>query len=146
MIPMVLVDTSIWVTHFREGHQRLDKLLTEAMVLCHPFIVGELTSGHLQNRREILHLLQSLPMAPVVEFDAVLFFIERRGLMGRGGRLRGRPPYGGGPAGRHIPVDCRPAPTIHGRRTGIRRLWINKNQAERQGAGRWEKRSNLNGL
>jgi hypothetical protein len=27
-----------------------------------------------------------------------------------------------------------------------RRLWINKNQAERQGADRWEKRSNLSGL
>jgi hypothetical protein len=28
----------------------------------------------------------------------------------------------------------------------LMRLWINENQAERQGAGRWEKRSNLNGL
>ncbi len=38
-----------------------------------------------------------------------------------------------------------PEPVIVRRKcgTGRRRLWINKNQTERQGAGRWEKRSGL---
>jgi hypothetical protein len=44
---------------------------------------------------------------------------------------------------RTVQLSFRPSPAA---RSSVRRLWINKNQAERQGAGRWEKRSNLSGL
>jgi predicted nucleic acid-binding protein len=81
---MVLVDTSIWVTHLREGNRHLETLLLDAAVLCHPFIVGELACGNLRNRNEILSLLQTLPMAPTVEFDEFLYFIDRNQLMGIG--------------------------------------------------------------
>ena len=81
---MVIVDTSIWVTHFRQGSRRLEKLLMNAEVMCHPFIIGELACGHLKNRNEIISLLQSLPMAPTIEFDEFLFFIDRHRLMGKG--------------------------------------------------------------
>jgi predicted nucleic acid-binding protein len=81
---MVLVDTSIWVTHLREGNQDLETLLLDAAVLCHPFIVGELACGNLRNRNEILSLLQALPMAPIVEFDEFLHFIDGNQLMGIG--------------------------------------------------------------
>ena len=60
---MVLVDTSVWVRHFREGDPNLERLLGEGEVLCHPFIVGELACGNLKNRQEILSLLQLLPLA-----------------------------------------------------------------------------------
>ena len=49
-----------------------------------PFIIGELACGNLKNRHEILSLLQSLPMAPIIEFDEFLYFIERNELMGIG--------------------------------------------------------------
>ena len=81
---MVLVDTSIWVTHLRQGSRQLEKLLMDAEVMCHPFIIGELACGNLKNRDEILSLLQSLPMAPTIEFDEFLFFIDRNHLMGKG--------------------------------------------------------------
>jgi predicted nucleic acid-binding protein len=81
---MVIVDTSIWVTHLRQGSRQLEKLLVDAEVMCHPFIVGELACGNLKNRTEIISLLQSLPMAPTIEFDEFLFFIERNHLMGKG--------------------------------------------------------------
>ena len=81
---MVLVDTSIWVTHLRQGSRQLEKLLMDAEVMCHPFIIGELACGNLKNRNEILPLLQSLPMAPAIEFDEFLFFIDRNHLMGKG--------------------------------------------------------------
>ncbi len=81
---MVLVDTSIWVTHFRQGSRQLEKLLMDAEVMCHPFIIGELACGNLKNRTEIISLLQSLPMAPTIEFDEFLFFIDRNQLMGKG--------------------------------------------------------------
>jgi predicted nucleic acid-binding protein len=81
---MILVDTSIWVTHLRQGSRQLEKLLMDAEVMCHPFIIGELACGNLKNRNEIISLLQSLPMAPTIELDEFLFFIDRNHLMGKG--------------------------------------------------------------
>jgi len=81
---MVITDTSIWVTHLRQGSRQLEKLLIDAEVMCHPFIIGELACGNLKNRNEIISLLQSLPMAPTIEFDEFIFFIERNQLMGIG--------------------------------------------------------------
>ena len=81
---MVIVDTSIWVTHLRQGSRQLEKLLMDAEVMCHPFIIGELACGNLKNRDEIISLLQSLPMSPTIEFDEFLFFIDRNYLMGKG--------------------------------------------------------------
>jgi len=81
---MVLVDTSIWVTHLRQGSRQLEKLLMDAEVMCHPFIIGELACGDLKNRNEIIPLLQALPMAPTIEPDEFLFFIDRNHLMGKG--------------------------------------------------------------
>ena len=81
---MVLVDTSIWVTHLRQGNRQLENLLMNAEVMCHPFIIGELACGNFKNRNEILSLLRSLPLAPAIEFDQFIFFIERNRLMGIG--------------------------------------------------------------
>jgi predicted nucleic acid-binding protein len=81
---MVLVDTSIWVGHLRQGSRQLEKLLLDAEVVCHPFIIGELACGNIKNRKEILSLLQSLPMAPIIEFNEFLYFIERNKLIGTG--------------------------------------------------------------
>ncbi len=81
---MVLVDTSIWVTYLRQGSQQLEKLLMDAEVMCHPFIIGELACGNLKNRYEIISLLQSLPMAQTIEFDEFLSFIDQNHLMGKG--------------------------------------------------------------
>jgi predicted nucleic acid-binding protein len=81
---MVLVDTSVWVSHFRDTAPRLRALLKNGDVICHPFIVGELACGNLQNRKEILALLQALPSAEVAEHDEVMKFIEQHLLMRRG--------------------------------------------------------------
>jgi predicted nucleic acid-binding protein len=78
---MVLVDTSIWVAHLRHGDRQLERLLMDAEVICHPFIIGELACGNINNRHEILSLLKSLPSAPVIEFDEFLFFIDENQLM-----------------------------------------------------------------
>jgi len=81
---MVLVDTSVWVSHLRNGDAGLEKLLNDGEVVCHPFIVGELACGNLKNRHEILIYLQSLPMAILAEDGEVLRFIENHQLMGKG--------------------------------------------------------------
>ena len=81
---MVLVDTSVWVSHLRHGNKDLQDLLYDGEVVCHPFIVGELACGNLKNRNEILTYLQSLPMTILAEDEEVLKFIENNQLMGKG--------------------------------------------------------------
>ena len=70
--------------HLREGSSHLEALLLDAEVACHPFVLGELACGNIRNRKEVLSLLQSLPMASTLTLDEVLYFIERNDLMGMG--------------------------------------------------------------
>jgi predicted nucleic acid-binding protein len=81
---MVLVDTSVWVAHLREGRDGLVDLLNHAEVTCHPFIIGELSCGNLKSRKTVISLLQALPMVFLVEHEEVLVFIEDHELMGKG--------------------------------------------------------------
>ena len=81
---MVLVDTSVWVSHLRDGNVGLEDLLNDGEVVCHQFIIGELACGNLKNRNEILTYLQSLPMTILAEDQEVLRFIEDHRLMGKG--------------------------------------------------------------
>ena len=81
---MVLVDTSVWVDHLRNGRVGLADLLSEGVVACHPFVIGELACGGLKNRVEILSLLQALPASIVAKHEEVMSFIENHKLMNRG--------------------------------------------------------------
>jgi len=81
---IMLVDTSVWVDHFRQGEPRLSALLMREEVECHPFIIGELACGSIHRRSELLSLLQRLPHVPVGSHSEVLTFVERHRLMGRG--------------------------------------------------------------
>lgn len=81
---MVLVDTSIWVSHLRHGNSRLQKLLEESTVASHPFVLGELACGNISNRTEVISLIRSLPTLDVVEHDELVVFIENNELMGKG--------------------------------------------------------------
>ncbi len=81
---MILVDTSIWVNYFRHGNAHLEKLLSNAEVICHPYIIGELACGNIKNRKEILSLLHALPMASTIDLVEYFYFIEHNKLYGRG--------------------------------------------------------------
>ena len=81
---MILVDTSIWVDHLRRGDAQLAQLLESAVVVTHPFVIGEIACGSLSDRGAVLELLQDLPMAVVADADEILRFIERHRLYGFG--------------------------------------------------------------
>ena len=81
---MILVDTSVWVDHLRNGLPLLANLLQEGEVLIHPWVIGEIACGNLRNRNQVLELLQGLPAAVVASDSEVLLLIERSNLMGRG--------------------------------------------------------------
>jgi len=81
---MILIDSSIWINHFRHGNAELASLLQKVEVLTHSFVIGELACGYLKNRKEILALLKELPAAAVAEHEEVLELVETRKLMGQG--------------------------------------------------------------
>jgi len=81
---MVLVDTSVWVSHLRDGNTELAYLLNNGTVLCHPLIIGELACGNLKDRAVIISFLTLLPMSIEADHDEVLSFIENNRLMGKG--------------------------------------------------------------
>jgi len=81
---MILVDTSVWVEHFRKGVPDLGRLLLEDRVLIHPFVIGEIACGNLGQRAEILGRLCQIPAAMVARDMEVLHLIEERHLWGMG--------------------------------------------------------------
>ncbi len=81
---MILIDTSVWIDHLRDGDEELVTQLNSAQVLTHPFVIGELACGNLVNLNEVLTLMANLPRVAVATDHEVLFFIEQHRLMGRG--------------------------------------------------------------
>jgi predicted nucleic acid-binding protein len=81
---VILVDTSIWIDHFRVGDLRLAALLRDGNVLAHPLVIGELALGHLSRRSEILALLRNLPQARSGTDVEVLGMVEHHRLFGLG--------------------------------------------------------------
>ena len=81
---MVLVDTSVWINHFRRTVPRLVELLHRAGVAVHPFVIGELALGTLRDRRRVLAMLERMPAASVATHSEVMTFVGRRSLAQRG--------------------------------------------------------------
>ena len=80
----VLVDTSVWVGHFKRRNEHLVALLESGMVVCHPFVVVEVACGSPPSRQAAVSMLGQLASMPVATTDEVLDLIERRNLSGRG--------------------------------------------------------------
>jgi predicted nucleic acid-binding protein len=81
---VILVDTSIWIDHWRNSDLRMTSLLEAGEVLVHPFVVGELSLGNLLNRQRVLAMLQDLPQATTATDVEVMGFIDQAALAGSG--------------------------------------------------------------
>jgi len=81
---MVLVDTSIWIDHFRRSDSQLSRLLERGDIVMHPFIIGELLLGRVPRIAEMIDDLNILPKAVVASTDEILRFISNRKLPGSG--------------------------------------------------------------
>ncbi|MDX2143948.1 MAG: PIN domain-containing protein [Rhodospirillaceae bacterium] len=81
---MILVDTSVWIDHFRNSDPQLVGLLQSNQILTHPCVIGEIALGHLRARPMILNMLGKLPQAVVANDDELLGFISQNKLAGVG--------------------------------------------------------------
>ena len=81
----VIVDTSVWVDHFRHNNRALVDLMLQDSVLVHPMVVVEISCGTPPAPRshslENLALLQPCKQATLSE---VLALVEREKLYGLG--------------------------------------------------------------
>jgi len=81
---LILVDTSVWIDHLCYGDSTLANLLNTGRVLAHPFVIGELALGNLQQRDVILNTLNDMPRAKIATDEEVLAFINQNKLYGLG--------------------------------------------------------------
>ena len=81
----VLVDTSVWIAHFRNRNEVLVNLLDRDLVLTHPFVVGEIACGTPPAPR--IKLLDDMGLLTMVQDAGVretMAFIERESIYGLG--------------------------------------------------------------
>jgi predicted nucleic acid-binding protein len=81
---VILVDTSIWIDHFRHQDALLASMLDARRVLAHPFVIGELALGTMTQRDFILARMHRLPRAIVASDVEMLRFIDQQTLSGSG--------------------------------------------------------------
>ena len=81
---MVLVDTSIWIHHLREGSGQLRSMLISGVVLTHPFVLGEIACGNMSQRDVVLDCLASLPSAVMASHEEAIRLLAEQRLHGKG--------------------------------------------------------------
>jgi predicted nucleic acid-binding protein len=81
---MILVDSSVWIDHFRNHNKILESLLFSGSVIIHEFIFGELAIGNFKNRKLIINLLDSIPKITKLNHSEFIFFINHHSLFGKG--------------------------------------------------------------
>jgi predicted nucleic acid-binding protein len=81
----VLVDTSVWVAHFRQINDALVTLIERDCVLSHPMVLAEIACGTPPAPREqTLGDMALLGQASLASWAEVMAFIEREKLYGLG--------------------------------------------------------------
>ena len=84
----VLVDTSVWVGHFKRRNESVVDLMLRDEVLTHPMVLGELACGTPPAPRErTLGDIGLLRPVKQTSWDELMAFIERNKLYGLGGGL-----------------------------------------------------------
>jgi predicted nucleic acid-binding protein len=81
---MILVDSSVWIGHFRHSNHEFQQLLSDDRVLIHPFVIGELACGSMKNRKQVLGYLNLLPLATTATHEEVMHLLDRHALWSRG--------------------------------------------------------------
>lgn len=81
---MILVDTSIWVDHYRQPSTELVELLSLDRVAQHAFVTLEMALGNPKNRDAMVAQFESLEQAVTISQAGMLSFVRTRNLGGTG--------------------------------------------------------------
>lgn len=81
----VLIDTSVWIDHFRHGNAALIDLIGQDRALTHPMVIGEIACGTPPApRTQTLGYIDLLQPCKQASMREVMAFIEREKLYGLG--------------------------------------------------------------
>lgn len=80
----VLIDTSVWIDHFRRSNTALIQLVVCDQVMTHPLIIGEVACGTPPNRKQLLDDLGQLQQVKQATIPEALGFVEQEKLFGLG--------------------------------------------------------------
>ena len=81
---MLIVDTSVWVDHFRRPNKRLATLISDGGIMLHPYVFGELALGGFPTHGPVADEMMELARPPVASATEVLAFIAWAELAGTG--------------------------------------------------------------
>ena len=81
---MIVVDTSIWIDHFKAPVAALEQLSRSEQILGHPFIIGELAVGYLHDWTGTIDALRQLLQAKVATEAEFLTLISTERLAATG--------------------------------------------------------------
>jgi len=81
---LVLVDTSVWISHFKSPENNLIENLRRNLVLTHPMIIGEVLCGTPPNRKYVLNSFLNMRKAREAHLLEVNDFIEKHQVYGLG--------------------------------------------------------------
>jgi hypothetical protein len=79
-----LVDSSVWIDHFRYQNADLADLLQRGLVMTHSLVIGELMCGQLPKRAQTLQTLSDLPQVLAAPDHIVQQAIEGNRWFGKG--------------------------------------------------------------
>ncbi len=80
----ILIDTSVWIDHFRRSNESLANLMALDRILIHPMIIGEIACGTPPNRSKTINDLALFVQVRQATVNEVVSFIEREQLFGLG--------------------------------------------------------------
>lgn len=80
----ILIDTSVWVAHFRQRNAALVALLAADQALMHPMVLGELACGAPPERARTLSDLALLQATQHASLREIMAFVDREQLHGLG--------------------------------------------------------------
>lgn len=80
----VLVDTSVWIHHERNGDPQLVSLIKQERIVLHWAVYGELSVGSIKNRESYLADLRLFSWCKEQSPDQILRFIESEKLYNKG--------------------------------------------------------------
>ncbi|MGZ8374843.1 MAG: type II toxin-antitoxin system VapC family toxin [Nitrospira sp.] len=79
----ILVDTAVWIVHFRTDSPALRQLLDNDLVVCHPLVIGEIACGNMRHRAAVLESLAVVPTALTIDHPELLTFLDTHKLFGQ---------------------------------------------------------------
>lgn len=81
---MILADSSIWIDHLRSNDPGLQELLENEEIVIHPFVIGDLSLGHIPLYDEVMKMLSDLSVITRADDGEVRHLIRSRKLFRTG--------------------------------------------------------------